>query len=497
MDRHNEAVAIIAANVRRFYDRKEAFRIYHGSTNSTRQLSFRRDKMIDTSHLSQVLKVDAKTRTAWVEPNVPMDRLVEATLKHGLIPPVVMEFPGITVGGGFAGTAGESSSFKYGFFDRTVNWIEVVLASGSVVIASGSENTDLFNGAAGSFGTLGVITLLELQLIEAKRYVELTYHPVSSVSEAIQKIKHATQDPSINYLDGILFALDRGVIMTGRLTNIVHNGMQVQRFTRAQDPWFYLHAKKLLASHPGPTKEAIPLADYLFRYDRGAFWTGAYAFTYFMTPFNRVTRWALDHFLHTRVMYHALHASGHARQYIVQDLALPFATAPQFIEYVERALAISPLWLCPLRQSPDRPMHPHKSAPSGDDAPSENLLLNVGVWGAGPSDHDDFVRVNRALEHKVRELAGMKWLYAHAYYTEDEFWNIYDRSWYEALRAKYHAGHLPSVYDKVRVEVTAQRAAGTGSLAAWLLGRVWDIWPLSGLWGVLRATLGGDYLLAK
>ncbi|TGO44708.1 hypothetical protein BCON_0472g00040 [Botryotinia convoluta] len=27
---------------------------------------------------------------ALVEPNVPMDRLIEATLKHGLIPPVVM-----------------------------------------------------------------------------------------------------------------------------------------------------------------------------------------------------------------------------------------------------------------------------------------------------------------------------------------------------------------------------------------------------------------------
>lgn len=49
-----------------------------------------------------------------------MDRLVEETLKYGLIPPVVMEFPGITVGGGYSGTSGESSSFKHGFFDRTL-----------------------------------------------------------------------------------------------------------------------------------------------------------------------------------------------------------------------------------------------------------------------------------------------------------------------------------------------------------------------------------------
>lgn len=50
----------------------------------------------------------------------PMDRLVEETLKYGLIPPVVMEFPGITAGGGYSGTSGESSSFKHGFFDRTL-----------------------------------------------------------------------------------------------------------------------------------------------------------------------------------------------------------------------------------------------------------------------------------------------------------------------------------------------------------------------------------------
>lgn len=34
---HDEAVALIAADVRKFYDRKEQFRICYGSTNSTRE----------------------------------------------------------------------------------------------------------------------------------------------------------------------------------------------------------------------------------------------------------------------------------------------------------------------------------------------------------------------------------------------------------------------------------------------------------------------------
>src|SRR2546421_8059856 len=100
-----------------------------------------------------------------------MDRLVESTIKRGLIPPVVMEFPGITAGGGFAGTSGESSSFRHGFFEHTVKWVEIVIPNGEVVSASETENPDLFHGAASSFGTMGVTTLLEIQLTDAKKYV--------------------------------------------------------------------------------------------------------------------------------------------------------------------------------------------------------------------------------------------------------------------------------------------------------------------------------------
>jgi Delta24-sterol reductase len=163
MESHNKAVSSIASQVSSFYARKEPFRIYHGATNSTRKSQHQINQMIDTSHLTNILSVNTATKTALVEPNVPMDALVEETLKYGLLPPVVMEFPGITVGGGFAGTAGESSSFKYGFFDRIVNWIEMVTADGRVVKASAGENDDLFFGAASSFGTLGVTTLLEIQ----------------------------------------------------------------------------------------------------------------------------------------------------------------------------------------------------------------------------------------------------------------------------------------------------------------------------------------------
>lgn len=278
MDEHNSVVNRIATQIQSFHARKEPFRIYHGSTNSTRRTTFDRKKIIDTSTLNHVLHVDTQSRTVLVEPNVRMDALVAATLPHGLVPPVVMEFPGITVGGGFSGSAAESSSFKAGFFDKSVNWVEFVLAGGEVVRASEGERKDLFHAAAGSLGTLGVATCFEMRLVQAREFVELSYLTAGSVGEGLRVMEEATEDERNDYVDGIVMAKDRCIICVGRLTDRVEPGLKVQRLTRARDPWFYIHADRATREAQGPVRECIPLKDYLFRYDRGAFWTGAYAY---------------------------------------------------------------------------------------------------------------------------------------------------------------------------------------------------------------------------
>ena len=441
--------------------------------------------------LNNIIQVDREARFVLVEPNVPMSALVEATLPHGLMPPVVMEFPGITVGGGFAGTAGESSSFRYGFFDRTVSWIEMVLANGEVMTASKDHNSDLFFGAASSFGTLGIMTLLKINLIKAKKFVQLTYQPVSSITEAVIEVQKAVDEPSVDYVDGVLFSKTSGVICLGKLTDDAN--YLTQGFTKAADPWFYLHAERMIErSGHRPTTDTVPLQDYLFRYDRGGFWVGKYAYQYFIVPFNDFTRWALDFFMHTRVMYHALHKSGLMNENIIQDVAIPYPHVSNFSEYLDSTFGHYPLWICPLST---------KGAPESllteTVANTPEGLLNFGVWGPGPTDRRAFVEMNRDLEHKVSALNGRKWLYALTYHTEDEFWNIYDRGKYDTLRAKYHATHLPTIYDKVKVDVEAEERAIYSSRVAPLLVVFWSIWPLRGLYGVYKAAIGGDYLLPR
>ena len=489
MEKHVEVVAGISKRVQSFHEQNKPFRIFHGGSNSTRQPRYCRDAIVDTSRLTNVLNIDS--HGALVEPNVSMGQLVDATLERGLIPQIVPEFPAITVGGAFAGTAGESSSFRYGFFHEAINWIEVVLANGTVVMASRNENADLLRGAAGTCGTLGVITLLKVDVIPAKAYVELTYLPVHSTTAALDTVKAAMASPENHFVDGILFRKDLGVIMTGRLKESSDSSVPIQRFTRAHDQWFYRHAEKNLLKDPKASlKIAIPVFDYLFRWDRGAFWGGKYAFNYFLVPFNRITRFFLDPFMHTKIMFHALHESGIADETLIQDMSVPLERAEEFLHFLHDTVHTYPLWLCPIR--PDQstvssfPL-PRPKTPSG-------IFMNVGIWAPGPRDSGTFRDINRAFEQKCCELGGCKCLYARAYYSEEEFWDIYDKEKYKALRRKYEAGALPTVYDKVKT-VEPSLEAGKFGWAAQFLTLFWSIWPLRGLYGVLCVILGSDALL--
>ena len=104
-------------------------------------------------------------------------------------------------------------------------------------------------------------------------------------------------------------------------------------------------------------------------------------------------------------------------------------------------------------------------------------MLNVGLWGFGPARHDEFIAKNWELERKLREFRGLKWLYAQTYYKEDEFWELFDRQWYDGLRRKYQAETLPSVWHKVNCQKPA-------------INESWGSWALQFL--ALGRNLGGS-----
>lgn len=159
---------------------------------------------------------------------------------------MVPEFPAITVGGALAGTAGESSSFRHGFLADTISWVELILPTGEVVGVSKELNSDLFHGFAGSFSTLGILTLLKVELMEAKRFVELTYHLVRGIDDAVNVTRKVCGSALNDYVDGIFFSKAQGAVITARFTDTPEPSIAVQTFTQARDEWYYLHVEHIL-----------------------------------------------------------------------------------------------------------------------------------------------------------------------------------------------------------------------------------------------------------
>ncbi len=437
---HVVDVQRVQDQVRSFCVQKKKVKIYHGSTNSTRALRFERDRMIDISAFDRILAINPDEQYTLVEPNVPMDKLVTASLQFGLVPPVVMEFPGITVGGGIQGGAGESSSFRYGLFHDCCLEYEIVLGNGEVRTVSPEQHADLFYGTACSYGSLGIITLVKLRLVPAKKFIHLTYRTVTSFEEAIQSTQRIIKNTA-DFVDGIMFSKNLGVVMSGKFSD--EQSIPVATFRQPLDEWFFLHANTIAHKHR-LYDERIPIADYLFRYDRGGFWVGQYGFRLLRVPFVRLFRVLLNRMFKTRTLFRVLHATNLSQRYLVQDISLPQESVLKFLEFVDSKLHIYPLWLCPLKPGQHDKLSPNFLTANG--------VINVGVWGEASHDYARFIAMNRELETVVMKLHGRKVLYAHQYYPPDEFWKVYDGAWYRALRKKYFADTVfPDVYEKTFV----------------------------------------------
>jgi delta24-sterol reductase len=485
LEEHKAAVARIQKQVKHFHDNKKQFRVYHGSTSSTRPLSFTRDSIVDTSDMNRLFPVDLATMTVKAEPKVPMDALAEHCLKHGVVPKIVMEFKGITAGGGYSGFSAESSMFRYGLFNNTVSDIEIVLGDGELDTASRTYNQDLLEHAAGSLGTFGIVTLLTIELIHAKPFIRVDTSLLESVTRVHEIFEESTKDDSIDYIDGVYFAKGRIGVMLGRFIDAPPPEAKAKVLKKMQVHWFADTVEEALDKKPtleNPHPIYMRTVDYLFRYDHGAFWGGKLAFKHFHVPENSLTKRLADPFLDSRTCYHALHKSGLANEYLVQDFGIPASTVCEFVEFVSDSLPELMMFLSPVRTARELGLTSRFNPRVAEVA--DQRIFAVGVYGRGPRDPKAFYELNRKLELRSAELLGAKLLYARTYYTEDEFWLIYDKPTYDEMRKKYRAEGLPSVFDKLKADMGT--GAGRRRPVRGIVETMWD-----------KAIGNKNYLLKK
>lgn len=156
---------------------------------------------LDLQDLNSV-KVDPVASTATVQPGARLSDVDAATQAYGLAVPIGINsttgISGLTLGGGFGWI-----SRKYGLTIDCLRSARVVLADGSVVVASRGENSDLFWALRGGGGNFGVVTEFEFDLhpVGPEVFAGLIVHPLSSaqgvISEMQEEVARATDDLTV------------------------------------------------------------------------------------------------------------------------------------------------------------------------------------------------------------------------------------------------------------------------------------------------------------
>ena len=398
-------------------------------------------RRLDVRDFNNVLRVDADAGVIEVEGMTPYAALVEASLKHGVLPAVVPQLKSITIGGAVTGCGIESSSFRYGLVHETVDEMEILLPDGNVVVCTPTNaHSDLFFGFPNSYGTLGYALRLKIKAIPVKRFVQLTHVRHTEAGAYFDDLERWC-DSDVDFVDGTVFGRNEMYLTLGRF---VDDAPHVSDYTYRHIYYRSIRERKT---------DYLTVADYIWRWDTDWFWCSKNLGAqnplvrrlYGRRRLNSVTytkimrwnsRWKLTHWLNR--------LSGSHTESVIQDVEIPVERCEEFLSFYHDTIKFLPVWICPTRAyRADATFDLYRLDPG-------KLYVNFGFWDVirGREKHPEGY-YNRRVERKVVELGGMKSLYSDSYFTPDEFWRIYNRAVYERLKRKYDPlGQLKDLYAK-------------------------------------------------
>jgi FAD/FMN-containing dehydrogenase len=408
---------------------------------------------LDTSGLDGVLAVDPQARTADVQGMCTYERLVDATLPHGLAPLVVPQLRTITLGGAVTGLGIESTSFRHGLPHESVQEMDVLTGAGQIVTAApDGPHADLFAAFPNSYGSLGYATRLRIELQPVRRYVALRNVRFSDIDDLVAAVDEVVRTGAydgvdVDAMDGVVFAPGEAYLVLGTFTDDVpsvsdYTGQEVY-YTSLRD-----RARDALTTH-----------DYLWRWDTDWFWCsrafGAqHPLVRRLWPrrcrrsdvYHRLV--GLDHRYQVAARLDRLRGLP-ARERVVQDVEVPLERTAEFLRWFAEHVPMAPVWLCPLRLREPAGPGSARRWPLYPLTPGRTYV-NVGFWGTvpiarGAADGD----VNRAVERAVADHDGHKSLYSDAYYDRATFEQLYGGDAYRRAKERYDPdARLTDLYDK-------------------------------------------------
>jgi FAD/FMN-containing dehydrogenase len=400
------------------------------TSNLFRERTARRTPRVDLSHFDRVLHVDSRAGVVEAEGMTTFVDLADAVLAQQAMPAVVPQLKSITLGGAVAGVGIEATSFRQGLVHDTIVAMDILTGDGRIVTCTAdNEHCDLFHGFPNSYGTLGYALKLTARVLPVKRYVRVDHARHADAASFFATVAKRCADATIDFVDGVVFDRRELVLSCGRF---VDEAPHVSDYTFERI--YYRSLRERVADY-------LTTRDYLWRWDTDWFWCSKNVGAQHPLLRRLLGRRRLNSITYQRMMrwnarWHATAVVNRLRglqsESVIQDVDIPLARAAEFLEFLHAEVGIRPIWICPLR-----------AAVAGSEAtlyplPRGTLSINFGFWDTvcaremRPPGY-----TNRKIERKVMDCGGIKSLYSDSYFTEDEFWSIYNRPAYDALKARY------------------------------------------------------------
>src|SRR5438093_9608669 len=171
--------------------------------------------LLDLTSLSRIDALEPTGLSADCQAGVKWETLVQKSVAEALVPPVLTNNLGVTVGGTLSVAGLGVASFRHGAQGDNVLEIEAVLGTGEVVVCSEGAARDVFDALRSSFGQFGVITRARLRLRRCKpktRTNSLLYDDLAAVMRDAQ---NAIERDRVDYIESTCVPCPQGFRTTG------------------------------------------------------------------------------------------------------------------------------------------------------------------------------------------------------------------------------------------------------------------------------------------
>lgn len=157
--------------------------------------------LIDVNSLDKILSLDRMARTVTVQAGVVWRDLVMYAHPLGLVPPVLTNNLGVTVGGTLSVAGLGVASFLYGAQGDNVLEIEAVTGAGEVALCSREKNAELFDAVRSGLGQFGIITRATLRLREFKPNVRIYFLLYDDLARFMNDAVTLMGEPRLDHIE--------------------------------------------------------------------------------------------------------------------------------------------------------------------------------------------------------------------------------------------------------------------------------------------------------